>query len=307
MRLLRTDEDRFTLLAQFPFPPHYKEIPDFEGSFLRVHYLDEGPSDGPVVVLMHGEPSWCYLYRHMVPILAEAGCRVVAPDLVGFGRSDKPAEIADHTYARHVGWMTALLHDELDLRDATMVCQDWGGLIGLRLVAADPERYAGVVAANTGLPDGSFRMPEVWWRFHDFVMSTPDLPVGVLVRSGCVSELPEEVIAGYDAPFPGPDYKAGPRAMPGLIPQSAEDPETPAQLAAWEALGRFTKPVLMAFSDSDPITRGADAGLKARIPGTAGQPHTTIANAGHFLQEDQGPALAAVVADFVRSLQPGAH
>jgi haloalkane dehalogenase len=298
MRTLRTPDERFTGLASYDFPPGYVEVGDTEGGALRMHYVDAGPAEGPVVLLLHGEPSWAYLYRRMIPVLCEAGLRCIAPDLVGFGRSDKPAELSDHTYARHVRW-TGDLVAALGLEQVTLVCQDWGGLIGLRLVAAEPERYARVVAANTGLPDGSVRMPDVWWRFHDFVVGTPDLPVGVLVRSGCATELAPEVIAAYDAPFPGPEYKAGPRAMPGLIPQSAADPETPAQRAAWVSLRRFGKPFLCAFSDSDPITRGADAGLRHRIPGADGQPHTTIEGAGHFLQEDAGPALAAVVRDFV--------
>jgi haloalkane dehalogenase len=302
MHLLQTDDDCFNTLSDFSYPARYVNIPDLDNGFLRVHYLDEGPPTGPVVLLLHGEPSWCYLYRTVVPVLVDAGLRVVAPDLVGFGRSDKPAEVADHTYARHVEWMRSALHDALGLTGATLVCQDWGGLIGLRLVAAAPERYAGVVAANTGLPDGSVRLPDVWWHFHDFVAATPDLPVGVLVRSGCRTELAAEVVAAYDAPFPGPEYKAGPRAMPDLIPQRPDDPEAPAQRAAWAALERFDKPFLCAFSDEDPITRGADRLFRDRIPGAAGQPHTTITGAGHFLQEDAGPALGAVIAEFVRSL-----
>jgi haloalkane dehalogenase len=301
MRSLRTPDEAFTDLPGWPYPPRYVDVTDGDDGTLRVHYVDEG--SGPTVLLLHGEPSWGYLYRRMIPVLTGAGLRVVVPDLVGFGRSDKPAEIADHTYARHVAWMTAVV-DALGLAEVTLVAQDWGGLIGLRLVAAEPERYARVVAANTGLPDGSRRMPESWWRFHDFVMATPDLPIGLLVRSGCRTELPAEVVAAYDAPFPGPEFKAAPRAMPGLIPQSAEDPETPAQRAAWAALERFDRPFLTAFSDEDPITRGADRLLRERIPGAVAQPHTTVEGAGHFLQEDAGPHLAAVVVDFVASTSP---
>src|SRR4051794_14044159 len=301
MDALRTPDHRFTDLPGYPFEPHYVEIPDGEGGVLRVHHLDEGPEDGPVVLLMHGEPSWSYLYRHMVPVLVAAGFRVVVPDLVGFGRSDKPTEVSDHTYARHVGWMREALLDRLDLRDITLVCQDWGGLIGLRLVAEHPDRFARVVAANTGLPDGQHRLPPEWWRFHDFVVRTPDLPVGFLVSGGCATELPPDVVAAYDAPFPGPEYKAGPRAMPDLIPQSPDNPETPAQQKAWASLSLFDKPFLTAFSDGDPITRGIDAPLQQRIPGAGGQPHTTIRGGGHFLQEDRGPELAQVVVDFVRA------
>ena len=213
MRVLRTPDDRFAGLAEFPFPPRYVEI---DGE-LRIHYLDEGPADGPLVLLMHGEPSWCFLYRRVIPVLVAAGCHVVAPDLVGFGRSDKPGAVADHSYTRHVEWMRAALFDALDLRDVTLVGQDWGGLIGLRLVAEHPDRFARVVATNTGLPDGRHRLPDPWWRFRDFVVGTPDLPVGFLVGSGCQTELAPDVAAAYDAPFPGPDYQAGPHAMPDLI------------------------------------------------------------------------------------------
>ena len=297
--MLRTPDERFTSLPEFPFQPHYCEVAADGGDAFRVHYLDEGPVDGSIVVLMHGEPSWCYLWRRVIPPLVDAGLRVVAPDLVGFGRSDKPADVRDHTYAAHVAWMRAILFDALDLRDITLVGHDWGGLIGLRLVAEDPDRVARVVATNTGLPDGHHRLPEVWWRFRDFVVGTPELPVGVLVRSGCRTELAAEVMAAYDAPFPGPEYQAGPHAMPDLIPQTPDNPETPAQQRAWAALETFDKPFLTAFSDSDPITAGVDALMRARIPGAARHDPMTIPGGGHFLQEDAGPELGRVIADFI--------
>ncbi len=299
MQTLRTPDERFAGLPGFPFAPHYVQVPDGEGGSLRVHYLDEGPAQGPVALLLHGEPSWSFLYRHMVPVLAEAGMRVIAPDLVGFGRSDKPAAVSDYTYARHVEWTRAALLDQLGLSGITLVCQDWGGLIGLRLVAACPERFDRVVAANTGLPDGEHRMPPAWWAFRDFVAATPDLPIGFLVRRGCATDLAEEVVAAYDAPFPTADYKAGARAFPDLIPQTPDDVETPRQRQAWASLSRFTKPFLTAFSDADPVTRGGERVLQKLIPGAAGQPHTTIAGGGHFLQEDRGVELAQVVVDFV--------
>lgn len=295
MRVLRTPEDRFADLPQFPFAPQYADV-----AGIRVHRLDEGPSDAPVVVLLHGEPSWCFLWRQVVPTLVAAGLRVVAPDLVGFGRSDKPADVADHTYSRHVEWMRALLFDVLDLRDVTLVGHDWGGLIGLRLVGEHPDRFARVVATNTGLPDGRHRLPEIWWRFRDFVVGTPDLPVGFLVQSGCRSELSEHVRAAYDAPFPSAEFQAGPHAMPDLIPQTPEHPETPAQERAWASLSRFDRPFLTAFGDSDPITAGVDGLLRERIPGAAAYPPVTIEGGGHFLQEDAAPALAAAIVDFVR-------
>jgi haloalkane dehalogenase len=297
MDIVRTPDDRFTDLPGYPWSPRYATTSDG----LRVAVLDEGPRDAAPVLLMHGEPTWSYLYRKMVPVLLDAGLRVVAPDLVGFGRSDKPVRDDDYTYARHVEWMRSVLLDELDLRDAVLVCQDWGGLIGLRLLAEHPDRFARVVAANTGLPDGTRRMPDAWWRFHDFVQSTPDLPIGFLVASGCADGLSDDVAAAYDAPFPTAEHKAGPRAFPALIPQTLDDPATPDNQRAWEVLRTLETPVLTAFSDQDPVTAGGERYLQAHLPGAQGQPHTTIEGGGHFLQEDRGPELARVVVDWIRS------
>ena len=294
MDVVRTPEDRFTDLPAFPWAPAYAETSDG----LRMAYLDEG--EGPVVLLLHGEPSWGFLYRHMIPVLLDAGLRVVVPDLIGFGRSDKPTAMKDYTYARHVEWLRSVVFDALDLSDVTLVCQDWGGLIGLRLVAEHPDRFARVCAANTGLPDGTKRLPDEWWQFHDFVERTPDLPVGFLVQSGCAEGLSEVEVAAYDAPFPDPTYKAGARAFPGLIPQSLDNPATPDNQAAWKVLSTWDKPFLCAFSDKDPITAGGERMLMGKIPGAKGQPHTTITGGGHFLQEDRGPELAKVVVDWMR-------
>jgi haloalkane dehalogenase len=263
-------------------------------------YVEAGPSDGPAVLLLHGEPTWSFLYRKVMRKLAAAGLRAVAPDLVGFGRSDKPAEIADHTYARHVEWVRALALDALDLRDITLVGQDWGGLIGLRLVAEHPERFARVVAANTGLPTGDRPMPEVWWAFRRAVESAPSLDVGRFVRAGCLTPPPDDVIAAYDAPFPDESYKAGPRAMPGLIPTRPDDPASAANRAAWERLSRWDRPFLVAFSDSDPITSAMAPILRRHVPGAATLTHPTIEAAGHFLQEDAGERMGEVIAGFVR-------
>jgi haloalkane dehalogenase len=240
----------------------------------------------------------------MVPVLLDAGLRVVAPDLIGFGRSDKPVHDDDLTYARHVEWLRSAVFDALDLRDVVLVCQDWGGLLGLRLVAEHPDRFARVVAANTGLPDGTRRLPDAWWRFHDFVQKTPDLPIGFLVRSGCADGLPDDVAAAYDAPFPDVTYKAAARRFPSLIPQTLDDPATPDNQRAWEVLKRFDKPFLTAFSDADPITAGGERYLQSAIPGAAGQPHTTIEGGGHFLQEDRGEQFARVVVDWLQSSRP---
>jgi len=295
MDVLRTPDERFAALPDFPFAPHYVELD------LRIHYVDEGPRDAAPILLMHGEPSWSFLYRAMITELVDAGHRVLAPDLAGFGRSDKPARREDHTYARHVEWMGRAVA-ALDLREATLVCQDWGGLIGLRLVADDEDgRFARVVAANTGLPTGDEHVPEAFLRWRRFSQEVPEFAVGNIVGGGCVRDLDDAEIAGYDAPFPDDSYKAGPRQMPLLVPADPDDVESEANRAAWSRLARWEKPFLCAFSDSDPITRGADRLFRERIPGCAGQSHTTIAGAGHFLQEDQPHELARAVLRFIRA------
>lgn len=299
MHCLRTPDSRFVDLPGYPFAPHYAEVPDGEGGQLRVHYLDEGPADGPVVVLMHGEPSWSYLYRHMIPVLVEAGLRCVAPDLVGFGRSDKPATRTDYTYARHVEWMRAVLIDEIGIAGATLVGQDWGGLIGLRVVAENPDRFARVVVANTGLPTGDDRVTDAFLAWQRFSQETEVFPVGGLLNGGTTSDLPADVIAAYDAPFPDDSYKEGARVFPVLVPTSPDDPASEANRAAWKVFESWEKPFLTAFSDGDPITAGGQAVFQRRVPGARGRDHVTIEGGGHFLQEDRGPELARVVADFV--------
>jgi haloalkane dehalogenase len=293
MEILRTPDERFEKLPGYDFEPHYVGV-----NGLRVHYLDEGPADAAPVLLLHGEPSWCYLYRKMVPVLTAAGLRAVAPDFIGFGRSDKPASRDDYTYQLHVDVMAAFV-GQLGLRDITLVCQDWGGLIGLRVAAEHEERFARIVAANTFLPTGDNPPGEAFLRWQKFSQEVPVLPVGRIVSGGCVSDLPAEVIAAYDAPFPEERYKAGARAFPALVPTRPDDPASAANRKAWEVLRRWEKPFLTAFSDSDPITRGGDRAFQSLVPGTKGQPHTTIAGAGHFLQEDKGGDLAAVVVGFI--------
>ncbi len=293
MDILRTPDERFVDLPDYPFAPHYVEI---DG--LRVHYVDEGPPDAAPVLLLHGEPSWSYLYRAMIPILVAAGHRVVAPDLVGFGRSDKPAARTDYTYARHVDWMAGLL-GALNLRAITLFCQDWGGLIGLRLVAAHGDRFARVVAANTGLPTGDRPMGDAFDAWRRLSQETPDLPVGPIIQRGCATDLEPTVVAAYDTPFPDERYKAGARQFPLLVPTRPDDPASAANRAAWAALTRWEKPFLTLFSDADPITAGGDQILQRAIPGARGQPHRTIAGAGHFLQEDKGPELARLMVDFI--------
>lgn len=300
METLRTPDDRFLGLPGHPFQARYVEIPSGDGARLRMHYVDEGPREAEVVLMLHGEPSWSFLYRKMVPVITAAGLRAVAPDLIGFGRSDKPVNRKEYTYARHVAWMRAFL-EALDLRRITLVCQDWGGLIGLRLVAEQSERFSRVVAANTFLPTGDQKLPEAFFRWRDFSQSVEVFPTGFILQSATVSELSPEVLAAYDAPYPDESYKAGARQFPTLVPATPDDPASEANRGAWRVLERWEKPFLCAFSDSDPITAGADKVFRARIPGAAGRPHTTITAAGHFLQEDKGEELARVVVDFVRS------
>jgi haloalkane dehalogenase len=301
MQVLRTPEDRFADLPGFGYPPRYANA-----GGLRLAYVEAGPPGGEPVLLLHGEPSWSFLYRKVMPVLAGAGLRVIAADLAGFGRSDKPADVADHTYARHVEWMRALAFDRLDLHGLTLVGQDWGGLIGLRLVAEHPDRFARVVAANTGLPTGDDPMPEVWWQFRRVVERAAALDVARLVQAGCQTRLPRPVLAAYAAPFPDERFLAGPRAMPTLVPTAPDDPATEANRAAWRELAAWDRPFLVAFSDRDPITGGMAPVLKRTIPGAAGLQHPVIEGAGHFLQEDAGVRLGEVVAAFAAPHEPTA-
>jgi haloalkane dehalogenase len=299
MHVLRTPDDRFADLPDFGYQPHYAEVPDQDGGELRMAFVDAGPADGPVALLLHGEPSWSFLYRHVIRVLTDRGIRCVAPDLVGFGRSDKPAAPDDHSYARHVEWVRALVLDELDLHDVTLLGQVWGGLIGLRLAAEHPDRVARIVAANTGLPTGDADMPEVWWRFRRAVEEAEALDIGRFVQSGCATQLADEVRAAYDAPFPDESFKAGPRAMPGLVPTRPDDPASDANRAAWQRLTHGDTPFLAAFSDGDPITGAMAPILRRSMPGARGLDHPVITGAGHFLQEDAGERLGQVVADFI--------
>lgn len=301
METLRTPDERFTGLPGWSFAPNYAELDDLDGGTLRVHYVDEGPADAAPVLLMHGEPSWSYLYRHMIPPLVAAGHRVIAPDLVGFGRSDKPTETTDYSYARHVDWMRQLLFSQLDLREITYFGQDWGGLIGLRLVALDPDRYARVAVGNTGLPTGHRPANEAFMAWQKFSQESPVFPIGQLIDQATTTDLSEAVIAAYDAPFPDDTFKAGARIFPSFVPTSPDDPASADNVAAWDVLSAFDRPFLVCFSDSDPVTKGGDAPFLAKVPGALGQPHTTIEGAGHFLQEDRGPELADLLIGFIGS------
>jgi len=298
MQVLRTPDERFAAIPDFPFPPRYTEVADGSGVKLRIAAVDEGASDAAPVLLLHGEPTWSFLYRKIIARLAAAGHRVLAPDLVGFGRSDKPAARADYTYERHVKWMTDWLVAN-DLKRVTLFCQDWGGLIGLRLAAAMPERFARVVAANTGLPTGSGAGPafDAWCAFSQ---SVPEFPTSQIVNGGSLRELTQAERAAYDAPYPDESYKAGARAFPPLVPVRPEMASVAQNKAAWAALEAFDKPFLTAFSDQDPITRGGEKVMQARIPGARDQPHVTIAGGGHFLQEDRPEEIADVIDSFIK-------
>ena len=283
MKVLRTPADRFSGLPDWPFSPEFTEIKDGSGGALRLAYYDEGPRSGRTVLLMHGEPTWSYLYRKVIAPLSANGRRVVAPDLIGFGQSDKPSERGDYTYERHVAWMSQWLV-ALDLKDITLFCQDWGGLIGLRLVAAFPERFAGVVISNTGLPVGE-QMSEGFANWLNFSQSIPEFPTGRIVSAGTSRGLSEAEVAAYDAPFPDESFKAGARQFPTLVPITRQHASVAENIAAWAVLEAFKKPVVLAFSDGDPVTGGGDAEFIARVPGATGQPHQTL-KGGHFVQED---------------------
>jgi len=296
MKVLRTPDDRFDGLPDFPFAARYETITDAEsGTDLRIACIDEGPRDAAPVLLMHGEPSWSYLYRKFVPLLAGRH-RVVAPDLVGFGRSDKPAATTDYSYERHVAWMSDWLA-AMDLKDITLFCQDWGGLIGLRLVAAFPERFARVVVANTGLPTGT-GMTDGFKTWLEMSQSIPVFPAGMIVNMGTQRDLSPEEIAAYDAPYPDESYKAAARIFPTFVPVTPEHDSVAENKAAWVVLEAFDKPFLTAFSDADPVTKGGEKVFQERVPGARNQQHLIIQGGGHFLQEDRPEEIAAIIDRF---------
>jgi haloalkane dehalogenase len=300
MKFVRTPDERFANLPGYPFAPHYVDVPDGEGGTLRMHYVDEGPRDGKVVLLLHGEPSWSYLYRKMIPGIVFAGHRAIAPDLIGFGRSDKPTEQSDYTFQSHLDWLTSFLH-QLDLRDITYFGQDWGAVLGLRLAAENEERYARIVIGNGGLPTGDAPPNEAFLRWQKFSQTSPKFFIGQLIQGATVTTLPDDVVAAYDAPFPDDSYKAGARIFPTLVPSTPDDPAAEANRRAWQVLEKWEKPFLTAFSDSDPITKGVEKALQKRIPGAQGQPHVLLTGGGHFLQEDLGEELARIVVEFMKT------
>ncbi len=297
MRILRTDEARFRDLPDYPFAPHYLDVEPG----LRMHFVDEGPATASPVVMLHGEPSWSYLYRHMIPVVASAGHRVLAPDLIGFGKSDKPANVGDYSYQRHIDWLAHWL-ESLKLTNITLVCQNWGSLLGLRLVAENPHLFQRIIVGNGMLPTGETRIPPVFSLWKAFATHSPWFPVGRIVQLGTERALSRAELAAYEAPFPGPEYKAGARAFPKLVPVSPDDPASGPNKAAWKVLEKWRKPFITCFSSGDPITRGGDRYMQRRIPGAYGQPHITL-RGGHFLQEDSPDDFARIINDALKSVQ----
>ena len=293
-RILRTPEGRFAHIADFPYTPRYVEV-----AGLRIAYIDEGPRNAAPVLLMHGEPTWSYLYRKMIPGLLAAGHRVIAPDLVGFGRSDKPSRKSDYSYANHVAWMVAWMQ-AVDVKNVTLFCQDWGSLIGLRMATHSPERFDRIVLANGGLPTGTQGVtPRAFKLWRAFARFSPWFPIGKIVNSGCAVKLSETEIAAYNAPFPSSRYEVAARLFPTFVPTDPGDPERAANEQAWKVLQQWHKPFLTLFSSRDPVTRGGDKIFQKLVPGAANQPHATTRGAGHFLQEDKGQELAQTIADFI--------
>jgi haloalkane dehalogenase len=292
---VRTDESAFANIPDFPYLPHYTEV-----AGLRIAFIDEGPREAPVVLLMHGEPTWSFLYRKMIPVLLQAGFRVVAPDLVGFGRSDKPTRKGDYSYRHHVQWMSAWLQAN-DLTSITLFCQDWGSLIGLRMAAAAPERFDRIVLANGGLPTGTTPVPKAFKIWRAFAQYSPWFPIGRIVKAGCTGGLTAAEIAAYDAPFSSRRHRVGARVFPSLVPITPTDPERADNEAAWEVFKRWDKPFLTLFSNRDPVTRGGFRIWHDLVPGAKNQPHSITRGAGHFLQEDKGAEVAESIVNFIRT------
>ena len=298
MPIIRTPDERFDNLPGFPYQPHYTSV-----NGVRIHYVDEGA--GEVILCLHGEPSWSYLYRKMIPILSRQQ-RVLAMDFVGFGRSDKYTERGEYSFDMHhdtiVGFINAL-----GLAEITLVVQDWGGLIGLTVASEMPERFARLVIMNTGLPTGDQPMGKAFMRWREFAASQTDMPVSTVIYNGVAQKerLTPDILAAYDSPFPDATYKAGAMVFPLLVPLQPGDAGAAEMRQARQALSSWEKPALVMFSDKDPITRGGDAFFRALIPTAKDQPEIEISDAGHFLQEDKGEEIALHIVDFMSRMPRG--
>lgn len=328
MKILRTPDECFSDLAEFPYVPNYLEVDDSEGGKLRVHYLDEGPRSGEVILCLHGQPTWSYLYRKMIAPLVAGGYRVIVPDMVGFGRSDKPGSRSDYSYERHVFWMESFIR-LLGVSQLTLVCQDWGGLIGLRVLTRNPDSFARVVAANTALPDAKGMDPAMAGPMREMFASVPALPpaemlammqknemgagfmywikycaeyenfvISDIINMSTGGGLSDTQKRAYDAPFPSEEYKQGARQFPSLVPIFPDDPAIPANREAWDVLSKFNKPFLTSFTDNDPVTAGQHVRFQEGVPGAQGQQHVTIKGGGHFLQEKTGAEFAEAILKF---------
>ena len=293
MDFVRTPEERFENLPDYNFEPHYADV-----GGLRMHYVDEPGTTGETVLMLHGEPSWSFLYRKMIPGIHGAGHRCLAPDLIGFGKSDKPTEKSAYTYQAHLDWLGSWLR-QMDLSNITLFAQDWGGLLGLRLLAENPDLFSRVVVANTFLPTGDVPANEAFMNWREFSQNHPAFDIGKVIEMANEAPISPEVFAAYNAPFPGEEYKAGARMFPVLVPITPDDPAAQPNREAWGVLQKWEKPFLTAFSDKDPIMSGLDKLFQSMVPGAAGQAHTIIEGAGHFLQEEEGEKLATVVNDFI--------
>jgi haloalkane dehalogenase len=299
VNVLTTPEQRFGSLPDYPFEPHYVHIDGAEGSQARMHYVDEGPRQSEPVLLLHGEASWSFLYRTTIARVSRAGLRAIAPDMLGFGRSDKPSHVNDYSYGGHVAWLRAFV-DALGLADITLVAHDWGGLLGLRLVAERPSSFRRVLVCNTTLPTGERAPPSAFLDFRRWLSGASAVSAGAIVAAACRSPLSAQVHAAYDAPFPEPALQAGLRAFPALLPTAMDDPESVLNREAWRVLAGFERPFLTVFGDSDPFTAGAERAFQRRVSGARNQPHRILTNAGHFLQEDVPEEFAQAVLDFAR-------
>jgi haloalkane dehalogenase len=300
MTVLRTPDDRFRNLPDFDFEPHYLSVTDPRLGELRMHYVAEGDPGARTVLILHGEPAWSFMFRRTIPVLAGAGLRVIVPDLVGFGRSDKPSQQADYSYESHVRWLTEFVA-ALGLRDAVLVGHDWGGLLGLRLVTGIEGLASGYVASNHGYPTGDAPPNEALRQWQEYAATAAEFDVPAIVARACTSSLSTATLRAYGAPYPGDDYQAGARVFPALIPVRPDDPSAPAVRASREALARWDRPFLTVYGVQDPIGGAADAMFHALVPGANGQPHVRLADAGHNLPEDAGDLLGTVVAGFVKT------